>query len=97
MLALSSDPVGIPLTYCGYALLFLALIYMLIDPHVLVQYWLPIVVITLAVMFITYFPNSISSIITIARINIIKMVTMHILTALLMNLLERRLLTSISV
>lgn len=33
VLALSSDPVGIPLTYCGYALLFLALIYMLIDPR----------------------------------------------------------------
>lgn len=29
----NSDPIGIPLTYTGYALLFFSLIYMLFDPH----------------------------------------------------------------
>ena len=33
ILALNSDPWGIPVTYCGYALLFFALIWMLITPH----------------------------------------------------------------
>ena len=32
VLAMNSDPWGIPVTYCGYALLFFALIWMLIDP-----------------------------------------------------------------
>lgn len=32
-LLLSSDPIGIPLTYTGYALLFLSLIWMLFDPN----------------------------------------------------------------
>ena len=32
ILAMNSDPWGIPFTYCGYALLFVALIWMLIDP-----------------------------------------------------------------
>lgn len=31
VLSMNSDPVGIPVTYTGYAMLFLALIYMLID------------------------------------------------------------------
>ena len=29
----NSDPIGIPLTYTGYALLFISLVYMLFDPH----------------------------------------------------------------
>ena len=29
----NSDPIGIPLTYTGYALLFFSLVYMLFDPH----------------------------------------------------------------
>lgn len=29
----NSDPIGIPLTYTGYALLFFSLVYMLLDPH----------------------------------------------------------------
>ena len=33
VLALNSDPWGIPVTYCGYALLFFALVWMLIDPR----------------------------------------------------------------
>ena len=33
ILALNSDPWGIPVTYCGYALLFFALIWMLVTPH----------------------------------------------------------------
>ena len=33
VLALNSDPWGIPVTYCGYALLFFALIWMLITPN----------------------------------------------------------------
>ena len=33
ILAMNSDPWGIPVTYCGYALLFVALIWMLLDPH----------------------------------------------------------------
>ncbi len=33
MLALNTDPWGIPLTYTGYALLFVALVWMLIDPR----------------------------------------------------------------
>jgi ABC-type transport system involved in cytochrome c biogenesis permease subunit len=32
ILAMNSDPWGIPVTYCGYALLFLSLVWMLIDP-----------------------------------------------------------------
>jgi len=32
VLSMNSDPWGIPVTYCGYALLFFALIWMLIDP-----------------------------------------------------------------
>ena len=32
ILALNSDPWGIPVTYCGYALLFVSLVWMLIDP-----------------------------------------------------------------
>ncbi len=32
MLSINSDPYGIPVTYTGYALLFLSLIWMLIDP-----------------------------------------------------------------
>lgn len=32
-ISFNSDPIGIPLTYTGYALLFLSLIYMLFDPH----------------------------------------------------------------
>ena len=33
VLAMNSDPWGIPVTYCGYALLFLSLVWMLIDPR----------------------------------------------------------------
>ena len=33
ILAMNSDPWGIPVTYCGYALLFVSLIWMLIDPR----------------------------------------------------------------
>ena len=33
ILAMSSDPWGIPVTYCGYALLFIALPWMLLDPR----------------------------------------------------------------
>ena len=33
ILALNSDPWGIPVTYSGYALLFIALVWMLIDPR----------------------------------------------------------------
>ena len=33
VLTLNSDPWGIPVTYLGYGMLFLSLIYMLIDPH----------------------------------------------------------------
>lgn len=33
VLALNSDPWGIPVTYTGYALLFLSLIWMLLDPY----------------------------------------------------------------
>ena len=32
ILAMNSDPWGIPVTYCGYALLFVSLVWMLIDP-----------------------------------------------------------------
>lgn len=32
VLAINSDPYGIPVTYCGYALLFISLVWMLIDP-----------------------------------------------------------------
>ena len=32
ILAMNSDPWGIPSTYCGYALLFVSLIWMLVDP-----------------------------------------------------------------
>ena len=32
ILALNSDPWGIPVTYCGYALLFVSLVWMLLDP-----------------------------------------------------------------
>ena len=32
ILAMNSDPWGIPVTYCGYALLFVALLWILIDP-----------------------------------------------------------------
>ena len=32
-LAINSDPIGIPVTYTGYALLFLSLVWMLVDPH----------------------------------------------------------------
>ncbi len=32
VLAINADPYGIPVTYCGYALLFISLIWMLIDP-----------------------------------------------------------------
>jgi ABC-type transport system involved in cytochrome c biogenesis permease subunit len=32
-LAVNSDPWGIPITYTGYALLFISLLWMLIDPH----------------------------------------------------------------
>lgn len=32
-LTVNSDPWGIPVTYCGYAMLFLSLIWMLIDPR----------------------------------------------------------------
>ncbi len=32
ILAMNSDPWGIPATYCGYALLFVSLVWMLIDP-----------------------------------------------------------------
>jgi ABC-type transport system involved in cytochrome c biogenesis permease subunit len=32
ILAMNSDPWGIPVTYCGYALLFVSLIWILIDP-----------------------------------------------------------------
>ena len=32
VLAVNSDPVGIPVTYTGYALLFLGLVWMLVDP-----------------------------------------------------------------
>ena len=33
ILAMNSDPWGIPVTYLGYALLFISLIWMLFDPH----------------------------------------------------------------
>ena len=33
VLAMNSDPWGIPVTYCGYALLFVSLIWILIDPR----------------------------------------------------------------
>ena len=33
ILAMNSDPWGIPVTYCGYALLFVALIWILLDPR----------------------------------------------------------------
>ena len=33
VLSMNSDPWGIPVTYCGYALLFISLIWMLIDPQ----------------------------------------------------------------
>ena len=33
VLAMNSDPWGIPVTYCGYALLFFALVWMLVDPR----------------------------------------------------------------
>ena len=33
ILAVNSDPWGIPVTYCGYALLFVSLVWMLIDPR----------------------------------------------------------------
>ncbi len=33
ILALNSDPWGIPVTYCGYALLFVSLLWILIDPR----------------------------------------------------------------
>ena len=33
ILAMNSDPWGIPITYLGYALLFISLIWMLLDPH----------------------------------------------------------------
>ena len=33
VLTINSDPWGIPVTYCGYALLFVALVWILIDPH----------------------------------------------------------------
>lgn len=32
ILAMNSDPWGIPVTYCGYALLFVSLVWMLMDP-----------------------------------------------------------------
>ena len=32
-ISFNSDPIGIPLTYTGYALLFFSLVYMLFDPH----------------------------------------------------------------
>lgn len=32
ILAMNSDPWGIPVTYCGYAMLFVSLVWMLIDP-----------------------------------------------------------------
>ena len=32
ILAMNSDPLGIPVTYCGYALFFVSLIWILIDP-----------------------------------------------------------------
>ena len=32
-LSINSDPIGIPVTYTGYALLFLSLVLMLVDPH----------------------------------------------------------------
>lgn len=32
ILAMNSDPWGIPVTYCGYALLFVSLVWLLIDP-----------------------------------------------------------------
>ena len=33
VLSVNRDPWGIPVTYCGYALLFIAMIWMLIDPR----------------------------------------------------------------
>ena len=33
ILALNSDPWGIPVTYAGYALLFVSLLWMLVDPE----------------------------------------------------------------
>ena len=33
LLAMNSDPWGIPVTYCGYALLFVSLVWMLADPQ----------------------------------------------------------------
>ncbi len=33
ILALNSDPWGIPVTYCGYALLFVSLLWILVDPR----------------------------------------------------------------
>ena len=33
ILAMNSDPWGIPVTYCGYALLFVSLVWMLMDPN----------------------------------------------------------------
>ena len=33
ILAMNSDPWGIPVTYCGYALLFVSLVWMLLDPR----------------------------------------------------------------
>ena len=54
ILAMNSDPWGIPVTYCGYALLFVSLVWMLIDPKgkfrqqlsILRQQRFPLIIIT---------------------------------------------------
>ncbi len=47
-----------------FGAIFFVTVGMLIDPHVLVQYWLPIVVITLAVMFIKSFSATVGVLIS---------------------------------